>query len=417
VSNSLAIAAVTATLRDLLSRAAQPLPGDPSSDTELADLTVTAKPPDKARSADDRNQLNLFLYHTTPNAAWRNRPLGRSGEAPPVPLALNLYYLVTAYGRGSEDLLGHRLLGRAMGILHDHGILLPADIRTALTGNDLHLQIERIRVTPHHLSSEELSKLWTIFQTQYRLSAAYEASVILIESSRPAKAPLPVLTRGLTNAGPMVQPYLGAPFPLLTALVPPHGQPAVRLGTGATPGDTLIIQGTNLGGSEVRVELDHRLLATPRSLVPMAGASAAELRVELPPASVGWVAGVYSLTAVVCEQGQPEARTNALPLTLAPRILSLTPSPATRDSEGNVTLSVTCSPQLQPEQRVSLIVGSAEFRADEHPEETDTLTFSLQPAPAGQHLVRLRVDGIDSLLVNYSVTPPAFDETQQVTFS
>jgi hypothetical protein len=29
--------------------------------------------------------------------------------------------------------------------------------------------------------------------------------------------------------------------------------------------------------------------------------------------------------------------------------------------------------------------------------------------------VRLRVDGVDSLLVNRAVTPPVFDQTQKVT--
>jgi len=46
------------------------------------------------------------------------------------------------------------------------------------------------------MSLEDVSKLWTTFQTQYRISAAYEVSVVIIESSRIVKTPLPVLTRG-----------------------------------------------------------------------------------------------------------------------------------------------------------------------------------------------------------------------------
>ncbi|MBZ4415588.1 Pvc16 family protein [Myxococcus sp. RHSTA-1-4] len=418
MSNSLAIAAVTATLRDLLLRAAQPLPGDPSSDTELADLTVTTRTPDKARTAEDRNQLNIFLYQTAANAALRNRAPGRPGETAHPPLALSLYYLVTAYGRGGEELLGHRLLGRAMSIMHDQGNLLPSDIKLSLPGNDLHLQLERVRIAPHHLSSEEMSKLWTLFQTQYRLSMVYEASVVLIDSIRPAKAPLPVLARGSSSdAGVAVQPFLVAPFPGITALLAPNGQPAARLGVGATPGDVLAIRGTQLTGSSVRVELAHRHLAAPHSLTPLAGSQATELRVQLPTASPSWPAGLYSLSVVVGREDRPEATTNALPLALAPRILSIAPNPAPRDGSGNVTLTVTCSPEVWPEQRVSLLVGDAEVRAEPHPDKTGTLTFLLEPAPVGQHLVRLRVDGVDSLLVDYSATPPAFDPSQRVTIS
>ncbi|MBN1204048.1 MAG: DUF4255 domain-containing protein [Myxococcaceae bacterium] len=417
MSNSLAIAAVTATLRDLLSRAAQPIPGDPSSDTELADLTVTTKAPDKARAADDRNQLNLFLYHTAPNAAWRNKSLARPGEQGQPALALNLYYLVTAYGRGSDDILGHRLLGRAMSILHDQGVLLPSDMEAALAGNDLHLQVERVRLSPYNLTSEELSKLWTIFQTQYRLTVAYEVSVVLIDSARPVKAALPVLTRGFGDKGPDVQPHLTAPFPSLTALAPPHGQPAVRLGAGATPGEVLVVQGAQLAGSAVRVELAHRLLSAPYTLSPMAGASSTLLSVQLPTDPTGLPVGVYSLAVVVEQATRPDATTNTLPLAVAPRLLSLSPNPAPRDGTGKVTLTVTCSPQAWPEQRVSLLVGDLEVRADEHPLKTDTLTFSLPSAPVGEHLVRLRVDGVDSLLINYAVTPPAFDTTQKVTIT
>ena len=48
-----------------------------------------------------------------------------------------------------------------------------------------HEQIERVRITPQPLSVDELSKLWTAFQTHFRISAAYQVSVVLIESTRP----------------------------------------------------------------------------------------------------------------------------------------------------------------------------------------------------------------------------------------
>lgn len=170
MSNSLAIAAVTSTLRHLLDR---------GLNREIPGAKVTTRPPDKARGGDSGNQVNLFLYHTAPNAAWRNI---KPGEADQPPLALNLYYILSAYGQNEDDPdpFSHRLLGEAMHILHNHPVLDPVEIKESLDGSDLHKQAERVRVTLQPLSIEEISKLWTAFQTPYRISVAYEVSVVLI---------------------------------------------------------------------------------------------------------------------------------------------------------------------------------------------------------------------------------------------
>ena len=75
-----------------------------------------------------------------------------------------------------------------MSVLHDHPVVGAADIvsatQTLLPTNDLASQTERIRITLHPLGIDELSKLWTGFSMQYRLSAAYEVGVALIEKYR-----------------------------------------------------------------------------------------------------------------------------------------------------------------------------------------------------------------------------------------
>src|SRR3954464_2784047 len=69
MSSPLAIAAVTATLRNLLTTSI-------ASDPELNEPHVTMQPLDRARPAgNNANQLNIFLYWSLPNAAWRNRPV------------------------------------------------------------------------------------------------------------------------------------------------------------------------------------------------------------------------------------------------------------------------------------------------------------------------------------------------------
>jgi hypothetical protein len=183
MSNWQAIAAVTATLRNLLTQSI-------TIERDLQDTSVTSLLPDRARpSGTTANQVNLFLYQVVPNPAWRNLDMPRQtrpGESGTPPLALNLYYLLTTYGRDDDASrpFSHELLGRAMRTLHDHPVLGPVEIQNALSGNDLYTQIERIRLTLQPLSVEEVYRLWHGFQTPYRTSVSYEATVVLIDSLR-----------------------------------------------------------------------------------------------------------------------------------------------------------------------------------------------------------------------------------------
>jgi hypothetical protein len=418
VSNSLAIAAVTATLRDILNQVSQRLPFDPNPDPDLNDATCTTKPPDKARTAEGANQLNLFLYQTAIHPQLRNADIPgqvRPGETAPPPLALKLDYVVTAYGKGFDELLSHRLLGRAMSLLHDRAVLLPADIEKALKGNDLHRQIERVRITPHPLTTEELSKLWAVFQAPYRISATYQASVVLIDSARRTRAPLPVLERGVGST-PGVIPA----FPTIEKIVlPSPQQPAARLPHTLTPapaaGDTVAIRGHDFVGTALLVALAHRLLPSPL-LFPASAATATSLGLILPDEQEDMPVGSYAVTVIASQSADPadDRTSNAAALAIAPRIRSITPSPAVRDPQGKVTITVAVSPQVWPAQRASLIVGDAEILARPRTVKTEDLIFDLAGLPAGTatYAVRLRVDGVDSLVVDYATTPPTFDASQ-----
>ena len=92
MSNSYAIAAVTATLFYLFRQEG---------------ITVSIKSPDK-QSPTDNNRINIFLYQVTPNLGYSNMDLpARNYEGELVKnqlLSLNLYYLITAYGEGDEEL-------------------------------------------------------------------------------------------------------------------------------------------------------------------------------------------------------------------------------------------------------------------------------------------------------------------------
>src|SRR5262249_42990727 len=153
------------------------------------------------------NQLNLFLYQVTPNLGWRNEGLpsrdGKGARLSNPPLALDLHYMLTAYG--SQDLNAEVLLGYAMHLLHETPVLGRQQLRTVLGGSspvdgsilpspfgdlsaeDLADQVEQIKITPVYLGTEDLSKMWTAMQARYRPTMAYLVSVVLIQSTESVK--------------------------------------------------------------------------------------------------------------------------------------------------------------------------------------------------------------------------------------
>jgi hypothetical protein len=392
MSNALGIAATTYTLQALLTQATP---------------NVTALPPDRARNGGAGNQLNLFLYQTLLNPAWRNTESH-------APLPLNLHYLITAYGDTETD--SHEVLGKAMSILHDHMLLDAAEIRGAtqvdLPNSDLHQQLERVRITPLPLSLDEISKLWSGFQTQYRLSAAYEISVVLIDSTRPTRTPLPVLQRGKDDRGVTA---VAAATPTLSNLIPEHKLPSAQLG------GLLTLEGQHLN-SELKVRFNTFKLGQSLELTPEIGGSSHQLQVRLPsgsPAISDWLAGFYSVSLVTRLPDLPAWTSNEVALGLAPTITLS----ALNASVGD-TVTITCTPRVRPEQRVLILFADQQLQVQSintPPDTTQptTLTFQVPPVAAGEYVVRLRVDGVDSLPFKRSGTPPhlLFDPNQKVVIT
>jgi hypothetical protein len=347
-------------------------------------------------------------------------------------LGLNLYYLVTAYGPDNDEvnLFAHQLLGRAMSIFHDRPVLSAEKVNDALSQNDLHNQIERVRITPLPLSLDDMSKLWMTFQTQYRVSAAYEVAVVLIESKRPTKASLPVLRRGDEDRGAFT---LASPSPTLREVRSPNRKPSAQLG------DILTIYGENLDISANLISrFRHPSLAEPIAIAPLPERKATEIQVKLPsladdaqvPGKLP--AGFYTFTVVVQLPNLPTWTTNELALALAPQIAIAAPAvpipgELPQAPQGDVTLTLTCIPQVRPEQRVVLLFGDRQVPVKSiftPPDPADptkpdltaatTLTFLVEKALPGIYVLRLRVDGVDSIPVDFTTSPPQFADNQKV---
>jgi hypothetical protein len=446
MSSPLAIGAVSAVLRNLLDNGLIEA-GAAMGST----VNVTAVAPDTIdlESTQEPPRLNLFLHQVTPNSGWRNNALpsrsAANGERlTNAPLALDLHYVLTAYGRANFQ--AEILLGYGMHLLHERPVLDRAAIRRALNptplnvsilpptfqaiaASDLADQLELIKITLAMMGWDEMSKLWTAIQSHYRPSAAYQVSVVLIEGSRPGRSPLPVLSRGLVDPathrdrGVVVNPDLLPPLPTLFTADPPAHQSAARLG------EVVTITGVRLTGTGHRVRLTHRLVSTPIELVPFApNATDTEFTIALPndaAAQATFAAGQWALTVRFTPAGEPNEReTNAIPLVIAPvpviaadAALGLPAASVTRGGDPpRVTVTLAARPQVRAEQRATLMLDSLEATARQHANTADPLIFAFpDTVAAGEHWLRLRVDGADSLLLDRSGPAPVFDVTQKIT--
>ena len=432
MSTALAIAGVTAVLRDLLNDG---LVNRNISGIVGSSVTVSVLAPDRVvpTGGTEASQINLFLYAVTPNAGWRNEALpsrdgaGRARLTNP-PLALDLHYLVSVYSGG--DLHAEILLGYAMQLLHEVPVLTREAIRTALNPSPvvapnlppalralaesgLAEQLEQIKLMPAYLNSEEMSRLWTAMQTHYRPSAAYQASVVLIQAQRQARTPLPVLTRGPVDpatgreTGIAVQPSLLPRVPLLTAAVPPLRQPVAAIG------DTVALQGLLLDGTARTVvlhmdrfdlDLERPVLApTPdRPAATVAAFSLAGQQAALPAGSYRVVVRVTRPDLLGVDKVYT---TNPLVLTLAPQITNL-PQTVARAGNGSATVTINFTPALRAGQRAVLVLGADEFQPETAGATPTSLAFVVAQAQVGVHLARLRIDGVDSPIIDMDFEPP-----------
>jgi hypothetical protein len=178
MNQTTAIAGVTTTLRDVLTREFANLGAE---DPHLADVLVTTLPVDRARTVHHRGQLNLTLATIAESAAMRNAVgLGARGPAASSSQTLDLLYLMTAYGADDDDVGAQRVMGAALRIVHQQPVLPPVDLdglfpRTGATGT-----LTDVRITQAPLTREQIVAWWLAFHTPYRLSAALQVTGVVL---------------------------------------------------------------------------------------------------------------------------------------------------------------------------------------------------------------------------------------------
>lgn len=420
MSSALAIAGITQVIKDLLNDGL--INHDITSATGTT-VTVTSVPPDRIDLSSEPTQLNLFMYQATYNPGWRNESLpshnARGDRINNPPLALDLHYLLTAYGGGVE-LHSEILLGYGMQLMHETPVLLREAIKKAIappaTGinvSELPLslrafatsgladQVEQIKISPEMMNTEDLSKLWTAFGAKYRPTAAYKATVVLIESFRPLKPALPVRERKL-YVRPFNQPVIEKMKSQSAEGAPVIDNQKIFMGF------RLVLEGQNLQNDLVTINVDGHFV-DPDEI------SNTKLVLTLPDTLHAGVQGVQVVHELL--MGSPPephkgTSSNVQAFILSPKINAVDVLNITGPQEAkSADVRITVSPAIGEKQRVVLFLNefttgnvdsalSYSFQFDKappaSPPDLNTIVIAVKNVKGGTYLVRIQVDGAES---------------------
>jgi hypothetical protein len=201
MSGGLAIAAVTAVLKNLLENSF----AQNEAVSSFGGVMVTALPLDRITvGTEERPQLNLFLYQVAQNrnADWLSRDRQdqfsrrfKDACSQAAPLALDLHFVLTAFG--TKDYQTDLLLGFVMQLFHQTPVLRRDTISSSLkhaaevntagifaqalatsSTSALAEQLGEIKISPNFLGAEAMSKVWSLLSIPYRASVAYEVSMV-----------------------------------------------------------------------------------------------------------------------------------------------------------------------------------------------------------------------------------------------
>ncbi len=148
--------------------------------------------PDKTPAT---STAGLILYRVSWNEHLRQ---ARSPSTKArMPLALNLHYLLTIWGKSVEE--EHILFTWTLLQLH----LVPVMDRSLLRGNGGWRATDQVEWIPENFTQEQMARIWDKWNVPFRLSAGYMARVVQIEPSIEQYEYLPVVARRDIYRGPL----------------------------------------------------------------------------------------------------------------------------------------------------------------------------------------------------------------------
>jgi hypothetical protein len=194
-----------------------PLSGSPLVASPTFTIDVTGAAPDAARGANGGAcVLSVYLFHIAPDKHQRNTPLPlRPPVSPPAherlrvpaipfhPLALDLYYLVTAWAPGTQYVQEQQAMSIALRAFYENPVLK----------SDAGSVIEELTLTMELETAEELGRLWQSVTTSARLAAVYKVSAIFMTPAQVGEAarPMTIMQVAVGARGPKSPPPPASP--------------------------------------------------------------------------------------------------------------------------------------------------------------------------------------------------------------
>jgi hypothetical protein len=192
VANIAAIRSVGTSLATYLTQAYRSTPfpaGVTKPDCTFSLTSIGGVRPPNVPPSDASVRVLIFLYRASINHHVRNVGRIAAPGARPVPLSVDLHYLVTFWAASAEN--EQLVLAWTMRELHEvpviDGSILSRE--AAWTPEDV------IQLIPEEISNEDLMRIWDSIEPEYRLSLSYIARVVRIDPDETSEGREVVATR------------------------------------------------------------------------------------------------------------------------------------------------------------------------------------------------------------------------------
>jgi len=317
------------------------------------------------------SRVNLFLYRVEESVYSKNNgwvDMG-GGKQIPYPLTLNLFYMLNIFTPDkTSNLDEHQILGDVMRVFHANQIIDPIYFEGTLDPNEppLGLPWEELKIIQHPLPLQELAAVWHAINHPYRLSVAYEVSVVQI--APPENKARRVRRVDSTHVKAVIL----------------RGAPAIGL---ITPkrcyaGDLVTITGEYFEGDYLKVYLNEMLI-TPKSI------RASELKFAVPYGLPPGLHVVKICSEEGCSEEEPLEELSPFLYRIDPQKKYIEDSKFPKDVDGNPVLTIwggnfLTDPSL-PLTVYATPQGSPESASDIAPAfvRNHAVTWALKPMPTG----------------------------------
>lgn len=142
-----------------------------------------------ADSTDTTTRVLLYLYRVTVNEHSRQTRMAMRPHAEPVPLGLDLHFLLFPWADTAEEELV--TLAWAMRQLHQFPLLDASSLSPEAGWS----ADEVVQIVPAELPVEDVMRVWDAIEKPYRLSTSYVARVVRLDPDTSVEARPVVATR------------------------------------------------------------------------------------------------------------------------------------------------------------------------------------------------------------------------------